>query len=178
MRRSTWLALIATLLVLISASSLSRIGSLRTTLHALSLPALPKVADFGRLSLELDPRALDPNAAAATSLALGASALAMCIVRRRRSRGRRRTGRLLRLARNGCGTARIARETRLAQDAVRSLLHPAFPRERGNPAHARRRTRDRKDVPDRQLHPVTLRGARPRAADLPVAGTSFERTVS
>jgi hypothetical protein len=126
MNRSTWLAVLATATVLAGASAAShapwpRLGlwSERVVLEArprLAALANGALARWERPSLVVVPSGAVPAAAAAAVLALGL-ATAFAIARRRH----RPLHLAERLLRRGGAPSRVARRTRLPQDALRML---------------------------------------------------------
>lgn len=157
MRRSIWIAVVVTALVLAGAAEMPRLpwtraaglagqmlarvvewaASLRLPvvlsgawerLSGLAGQTLQRVVEsLASLRLALPaawstgPAPWAPAAAGVASLLLAGGA-GFLLSRRQRDR----RGLVLRLARRGRATVRIARRTRMAQDAVRTLLHPDF----------------------------------------------------
>lgn len=150
MKRSTWSAVLATVLVLAAAGTLPRLfgggaplgrAVVAWVAHAaegaearLVVAALVARAEWSEPHAVPVPSPAAWGAALAGIAVLSAAALARKRTRRRRGPGRpaHRVRRALGLAREGRDAASIARELGLAQDAVRALLRPA-PSRRGRP---------------------------------------------
>ncbi len=117
MRRTMWMAVLATALLLILA------GNLHARWPASWAVAWGPLAESVRVQAGAasDWLRTPVGTAAAASLLAWLSGLTFGLSVRRRDR----FAAVLREVRRGRATARIARRSRLSQDAVRALLHPA-----------------------------------------------------
>jgi hypothetical protein len=131
MKRTVWTAVLVTAALMAAASMLGNPSSWRLP-HV--PPGLAGAGAWSAFWLAAHPWRMPevPLAGVAwVSFTLGAAAFALgitLVIPRRAGRPR-----ILRLARDGWSSARIARRTGLAQDAVRSLLQPGIERRGGTP---------------------------------------------
>lgn len=149
MKRSVWVAVIVTVGLLAVASLVGNPAG--WSVPRLSWAEFARAGAWVRLWLAEHSWQMPelPLAAIAwASLLCGAAAfgIALSLLAPRRAR----RPRVLRLARDGWSSERIARQTRLPQDAVRSLLQPGV-------ARATQRKEARQQLPfGRTVRPLTL----------------------